>query len=184
MLPTCAGRISTRFRFCAQYSRGAQAGSMRYVGNANSMKIVTFILSVFLLVGGIGGYSLPPQATKNTIAYRNLLPVPASVTFRSGRLAIGADFSAATNGHNDPRLLAGIARATRRIELRTGLEFKRAAGNGSTAVLVVECQNAGKAIPSLDEDESYTLDVTDNHASLQAAAVLGALRGRETLLHL
>src|SRR5882724_443561 len=152
--------------------------------NRKSMKIIKSLLSVFLLVGGIGGYVLPRQTTMKTTAYRNLLPVPSSVAFKSGRLTVGADFLVATNGFNDQRLLSGIQRASRRIELRTGLEFKRASVDAATATLVFECKTAGKAIPALDEDESYSLDVTDKQASLKANTVVGAIRGLETFLQL
>ena len=155
---------------------------MRYI--RKPMKIIRFILSISLFVGGIGGYALPQQPAMNAPAYRNLMPVPASVSFASGRLVVGYEFSAAAKGYQDARLLAGIQRASRRIELRTGLEFKPVPADPATATLVVECKTAGKTIPALDEDESYSLDVTDKQASLKANTVVGALRGLETFLQL
>jgi len=148
------------------------------------MKTITFIFAIFLVLGGIGSNVLRGQTTMNTAGYRNLLPVPASVNFQTGRLAVGADFSAAATGYKDARLLSGIERASRRTELRTGLEFKRTPADAATATLIVECQNAGKAIPALDEDEAYSLDVTDKQARLKANTVVGALRGLETFLQL
>ncbi|MDX6558853.1 MAG: hexosaminidase, partial [Blastocatellia bacterium] len=54
----------------------------------------------------------------------------------------------------------------------------------STATLVIQCERAGDTIPSLSENESYTLEVTDKQARLSAPTVVGALRGLETFLQL
>lgn len=115
----------------------------------------------------------------------NLLPVPASLQFKEGRLPITAQFTVAVRGHNDARLQAGIERMARRLDARTGLTFKRGlAQDAAAATLVITCQNAGKTIPAVDEDESYTLDSNGPQAVLSAPTVVGALRGLETFLQL
>jgi hexosaminidase len=115
----------------------------------------------------------------------HLMPVPASVRFNAGRLAITKSFAVAARGHTDERLLSGIARAVRRLEGRTVLELPLApSADASTAALVVECQGPGQNVPSVEEDESYSLEVTDKQAVLRAATVVGALRGLETFLQL
>jgi hexosaminidase len=125
------------------------------------------------------------QAAQLTAARRNLMPVPASVQFGAGRLAVTKSFTVAATGHVDERLRAGVDRAMRRLEGRTVMEFARGlATDASGATLVVECKGPGLAVPSVEEDESYTLDVTDRQASLRAPTVVGALRGLETLLQL
>ncbi|HKQ50782.1 MAG TPA: family 20 glycosylhydrolase, partial [Pyrinomonadaceae bacterium] len=66
-----------------------------------------------------------------------------------------------------------------------GIEFQRGlAADAANASLVVACQTAGKNVPALGEDESYTLEVTDRQALLSAATTVGALRGLETFLQL
>ncbi|MFL6283712.1 MAG: beta-N-acetylhexosaminidase [Pyrinomonadaceae bacterium] len=129
---------------------------------------------------------VPSQpAAQLTAARRNLMPVPASVQFGAGRLAVTKSFTVAATGHVDERLRAGIARAMRRLEGRTVLEFARGlATDASGATLVIDCKGPGRAVPSVEEDESYTLDVTDRQASLRAPTVVGALRGLETFLQL
>ncbi len=115
----------------------------------------------------------------------NLMPAPASVRFQSGRLPITASFTVAAKGHSDARLLAAIDRMARRLEARTGLTFARGlASDAAIATLVIQCQSAGKAIPSVDEDESYSLEVTNSQAMLNATTVVGAMRGLETFLQL
>ena len=115
----------------------------------------------------------------------HLMPVPASVRFNPGRLAVTKSFSVAARGHVDERLRAGVERAVRRLEGRTVLEFPQGlAGDANGAALVVECKGPGQTVPSVEEDESYSLDVSDKQAVLRAATVVGALRGLETFLQL
>ncbi len=115
----------------------------------------------------------------------NLMPAPAEATFQPGRLAVGKSFSVAVSGGADRRLESGINRALRRLEGRIGSELKRSlAPDTGTATLVIECREPGQAVPSLNEDESYSLEVSDKQAALKAATVIGALRGLETFLQL
>src|SRR5262249_53710494 len=115
----------------------------------------------------------------------NLMPVPASVQFETGRLKIDYSFTVATASYRDARLESGINRAARRLEGRTGLEFRREIKpDTGSAALVVRCQGPGNAQPSVDEDESYTLEISGARAILTAPVVVGALRGLETLLQL
>jgi hexosaminidase len=116
---------------------------------------------------------------------RNLMPMPASVQFRSGKLALAKSFTVAASGVSDARLQGGVDRALRRLERRTGLEFARGlASDAATATLVVKCDGPGKTVPAIGEDESYSLEVSDRQAVLSAPTVVGALRGLETFLQL
>jgi hexosaminidase len=101
-------------------------------------------------------------------------------------MKVEPSFTAAVQGYSDDRLLAGLARALRRLESRTGLEFGRApASVPGAANLVVQCQGAGRAaVASLEEDESYTLEVSERQVVVNAPNVVGALRGLETFLQL
>jgi len=126
-------------------------------------------------------FGFAPEQTKT----HGLMPVPASLRFNSGSLAITQSFTIAVKGHSDARLLAAIDRMARRLEARTGLTFARGlASEGTAATLVIQCQSAGKAIPSVDEDESYSLEVSTSQAVMNAPTVVGALRGLETFLQL
>lgn len=115
----------------------------------------------------------------------NLMPVPASLRFQQGRLDISNTFRVAITGYSDARLQAGVARFLRRLEGRTGLELSPlSTSEESGAALVIQCQGPGQAIPSVDEDESYGLEVSAPQARLVALTVVGALRGLETMLQL
>jgi hexosaminidase len=149
------------------------------------MKAIRYVLLILLLscvlkvcaqTAGPGAQA-PPR--------HHLMPVPASARFNPGRLAVTKSFNVAARGHVDERLRAGIDRALRRLEGRTVLEFPRGlAGDANGATLVVECKGPGQTVPSVEEDESYSLDVSNKQAVLRAATVVGALRGLETFLQL
>jgi hexosaminidase len=115
----------------------------------------------------------------------NLMPVPASLRLLGSRMKVEPTFTVAVQGHSDARLLAGIERAVRRLERRTGLEFARSLADiPAAANLVIQCRGAGPATPELGQDESYALEVSDRQAFINAATVVGALRGLETFLQL
>lgn len=126
-----------------------------------------------------------PADTPTIPRQHHLMPVPASVRFSAGRLSVTKSFTIATQGHTDARLQAAIGRTLRRLEGRTLLELPRGvASDAGSASLLIQCQGPGRTVPSVDEDESYSLVVSDRQAILNAPTVVGALRGLETFLQL
>ncbi|HEY2825359.1 MAG TPA: beta-N-acetylhexosaminidase family protein, partial [Gemmatimonadales bacterium] len=117
---------------------------------------------------------------------RHLMPVPQSVAWVPGRVAIDSTFSVAVVGVKDARLARAVDRALRRLEGRTGITFVRetAPRDSNTATVVVRANTAGMAVQGVEEDESYTLNVVGDQARLAAPTVVGALHGLETLLQL
>jgi hexosaminidase len=115
----------------------------------------------------------------------NLMPVPASLRIEKGRLPLTGSFKVAVSNYTDDRLRAALGRMLKRLASRTVLTLPAdLAADESTATLVIQCERSGEIIPSLEENESYTLDVTDKQARLVAPTVVGALRGLETFLQL
>jgi hexosaminidase len=115
----------------------------------------------------------------------NLMPVPASARFNVGKLIVDKSFTFSTTAPGDARLQSGVDRMLHRLEGRTVLELghspvKDAAG----ATLVIEAAGPGKTVPSVDENESYSLEVSDKQAVLKAQTTVGVLRGLETFLQL
>jgi hexosaminidase len=138
---------------------------------------------VLLLMPAIAVLAQTPAGPPSSL--HNLMPVPAVVRFTGGRVPIVATATVALPGFADDRLRAAVQRAMRRLEGRTGFTFTRAvAGDPAAATLVVLCQSAGKTIPALDEDESYTLTAAGSQVLLRAPTAVGALRGLETFLQL
>jgi hexosaminidase len=146
---------------------------------------VTKVVIALLLLCSLDVSARQPETSQTVSRQHHLMPVPAAFQFLAGRLKIDASFTVATDGHTDTRLEAGIYRASRRLEGRTGFEFIRAAAsNPQTATLLIQCKGPGSSVPSIREDESYSLDVSDKQALLKSATVVGALRGLETFLQL
>src|SRR5882672_4891895 len=153
---------------------------METVKYSRLLLIATYVLSLTL--------PLRAQVTAPDIiapGQLNLMPVPASVQTQTGRLPITGSFNVAVKNYADDRLRAGIARMLTRLGGRTVLTLPAdLATDESTATLVVQCGRAGDPVPSLDENEGYSLEVTDKQARLVAPTVVGALRGLETFLQL
>jgi len=118
-------------------------------------------------------------------ARRNLMPVPANVNWKSGRLPVAKNFAVALAGKTDERLKQYAFRVMRRLEGRTVLEFARDFPNDSAnANLLIETASTGSAIPQLGDDESYNLEISERQAKITAPTTVGAMRGLETFLQL
>src|SRR5215467_14660443 len=112
---------------------------------------------------------------QTALAQNNLMPVPASVTFDNERLAIDDSFKVAIRGHSDARLQGAVARFVKRLEGRTVLSLAPGlALDDQTTTLIVQCDGPGQDIPSVSENESYSIDVTRRQALLHAQTVVGA----------
>src|SRR5262245_45318892 len=131
------------------------------------------LLLGFLLAGLLPG---PPVADPAPA----LMPVPASVTWRVGKLRLDSSFTVHLAGPvRGARLARGVARFVRRAGGMTGLILDR-----GVAGLTVAVQRPGERVQSPAEDESYTLEVTSGGATLEAPTTVGALHGLETVLQL
>lgn len=140
------------------------------------------ILAGALIMAGLSIYSVaqPSAAFVNT-----LLPVPAKLTADQGTLQWSDSFSISTPHFHNARLDDAIQRSLHELEYKTGTPISKKVGAEATgSTLVVDVQGAGQAIQSIDEDESYSLSVTSSGATLQAATVVGAMRGLQTFLQL
>jgi hexosaminidase len=115
----------------------------------------------------------------------NLMPQPAQVLPREGRLAITASFRISLSGYQEPRLRAAAQRLARRLARQTGIALPdRSEKAPSQAALVIHCDHAGEPVQTVREDESYRLEVRTEQARLTAPTPVGVLRGMETFLQL
>lgn len=144
-------------------------------------------LSIFGLLL-LGVYDIPAQESglsELRVSRRNLMPVPASVSWKTGRLQVSKSFAVALKGQTDERLKSYVFRIMRRIEGRTIFEFSREfSASAENAQLLIETQSTGKPIPSVGDDESYTLEISDKQAKISAPTTVGAMRGLETFIQL
>lgn len=84
---------------------------------------------------------------------------------------------------HDDRLDGAIDWAMQRLKMQTSVVVQDAAAGGPAA-LIVSVDGPGEAVQGVDEDESYTIEITSQSAHLHAATDVGAMRGLETLLQL
>ena len=126
------------------------------------------------------------QTTPSSVAFvNNLMPQPASVSAAPGRFLLTPQFSASTTAFHNSRLDAAIGETMHQLRQKTGVSFaEQSASGGPGSQLTIAVQRAGEEIQSVDEDESYTLSVTPTGIRLEAATVVGAMRGLQTLVQL
>jgi hexosaminidase len=115
----------------------------------------------------------------------NVMPQPSDIRFSPGRLPVTETFRVAIAGYNDARLQAAVARALGQWSARTGLRLIQPPTNdAASAALTIRCQNPAAPVPAVEEDESYSVNITAERAELEASSVVGVMRGLETLLQL
>jgi len=123
----------------------------------------------------------PPSPAPRFV--NTLMPQPAQLSAKEGQLTLTASFAATTDHYRDARLDAALARTLDGLRTQTGIAIPASPPPASMASggLVVSVDGPGESIQSVEEDESYSLEVTASGARLQAATVVGAMRGLETL---
>jgi hexosaminidase len=112
----------------------------------------------------------------------NLMPWPANVQMGSGGLRINSSFSVVLTGHTEGRLDRAVQRFLRQLSRQTALPLSGKAS--AKATLTVHTDHASKEVQELGEDESYTLSVTADGATIDAATPPGAMHGLQTFLQL
>jgi hexosaminidase len=141
--------------------------------------MLRFIMLLTLLAGG----RQTVWASWVTIA--PMMPWPVKVESIPGSLAIDGSFTAVVTACSDARMEGAVARLTAKISRQTGIPMGLTKpADASRPTLRVECAAAGPTLPTLGEDESYTLDISADGALLKAANGAGALHGLETFLQL
>jgi hexosaminidase len=109
----------------------------------------------------------------------SLMPLPVSIQAGTGDLPITGKFTIG----GDARLEATLTRFLDRLARQTGiiLAARKPLKNAAEAVLHVSVAGRGRpGFPALGEDESYTLDIGRDGATIKAATADGAMHGLET----
>ena len=121
-----------------------------------------------------------------------LMPMPASVQRADGVLTITpahgeSSFTLAYSALHDARLEAATMRMVEQLDRTCGGEVRRSVLTGQTgpsAILQIAVAGPGEPVQGIDEDESYSLNITPEAAKLSAATDVGAMHGMQTLLQL
>jgi len=146
------------------------------------LRRTTLALFAGCLYLGIGTVSAMAQAP--TTFVNTLMPEPAHLSVETGALPLTTSFTAATDSFHDERLDNAIDRMLLQLENQTGLQIARTPTAAKTATLLITVDGPGEVIQSIDENESYSLDVTSTGAHLKAATDVGAMHGLQTFLQL
>lgn len=113
-----------------------------------------------------------------------LMPVPVKVVATQGKFAVNANFVVETVGGANARLAPAVRWFLARIARQTGLLYAPVPPPAADVRrLVIECAG-GPELPTLGEDESYTLDVSDTETRIKAATSEGAIHGLATFVQL
>lgn len=124
------------------------------------------------------------MAQTSTAFVNTLMPEPAHLSVETGSLPLTPSFTAATDGFHDERLDNAIGRMLVQLENHTGLQIATEPAGAKAATLLITVSGPGEAVQSVDENESYSLDVTPTGAHLKAATDVGAMHGLQTFLQL
>lgn len=125
-----------------------------------------------------------PVQPPRSVFVNTLMPEPAHLAVGSGSLPFTTSFTAATDSFHDDRLDDAVARMLKQLENHTGLQIALAPMASKTATLLITVDGPGEAVQSVDENESYSLEVTRQGAHLKAATDVGAMHGLQTFLQL
>src|SRR5689334_19594204 len=122
----------------------------------------------------------PPPISPRDRAGIHVMPLPSSLKRGDGWLTIGPSFSVARAACRDAR----VGRAADRLVRALATPAPHARTRPAAATLRITCGAANGTTPRAGEDESYSLAVSSDQATLSAATPVGALRGLETFLQL
>jgi hexosaminidase len=128
--------------------------------------------------------TLIPFVMADTQARLDVAPMPASVQLGAGSLVVDPSFSVGIEGYKEPRLDRAVQRFLGNLSRQTAMPLNMRLADPAQAALVIRADHPSKPVQEVDEDESYTLDVTASRARLTAPNPLGILHGLETLLQL
>ncbi len=144
---------------------------------------VAMILASLAGSAGAPNQAMPEQNPPGFV--NTLMPQPSHLSTQKGRLILSPSLTVVTDHYTDARLDAAIARSLERIETQTGISIPTSpSGANTSGALAISVEGLGETIQSVDEDESYSLDVSPSGLRLHATTVVGAIHGLETLQQL
>lgn len=177
-------------RFGAVRGRDARCRMQRRESSILRTRLFSLVLAL-AFCSGLARASDPAQASLSQAQTDqpsrqqiDVMPLPASVEIKDGSLPITQAFSVSLSGYTDPRLRRATQRFLLNLSRQTGMPVSDNPGDAPHSTLAVATHHAGRPVPELGEDESYTLDVNNSGAKLSAETSMGILRGLETFLQL
>jgi hexosaminidase len=122
-------------------------------------------------------------AAQSPVLQNTLLPAPSQITAADGAIPFSKDFTVSLSGAHNLILDEAARRTLDALETHTGVPLSKEL-QAPDATLTIHVQDAAGTRPTLDTDESYSLNSTGNKIILQAKTVFGALHGLQTFQQL
>ncbi len=149
-----------------------------------AFKIIAWILAILVLALAIAWFGFlkpePPPISRADRADINLMPLPAELKLGKGAFVLNETLSHQFSGESGPRLERAVDRFYAKLSGRIGMAF----GGTHEAKLILHCQEYTLGYPSLDDDESYSIQVNGNGIEVEAASSTGIYYALESLLQL
>lgn len=122
----------------------------------------------------------PPPISEEDRAEITMMPLPSEMDLGEGLLEINTDFGYAIQGELNKKIRKALKRFYSRLGEITEIPMKSVKGQH----LVIDYKKANGEYPSMDDDESYSLNIDDSKILLSANSDTGILYGLESLLQL
>ena len=110
-------------------------------------------------------------SAQSPVFQNTLLPEPSRITAAGGSIPFTKDFTVSLSGAHSAILEEATRRTLDSMEAYTGVQLNKAPQD-ATATLTIQVQDTTGTRPTLDTDESYSIDSTSNKLVLQAKTVL------------
>lgn len=148
------------------------------------LKIILGIVLVLIVAAAIAWFGFlkpePPPISPEDRGQIYLMPLPSELTLNNGQFVIGSDLGHMFKEISTPRLERAVNRFYSRLGSQTGIPFK----DGNAKKLILDCKNIGGQYPSVKDNESYDLSVSNKNITISANSETGILYGLESLLQL
>lgn len=149
-----------------------------------ALKIIGGILLVLIVLAAIAWFGFlkpkPPPISEADRAAVHLMPLPTKMKLGNGAFLLGSELAHEFTVSTTPRLEKAVSRFYDKLSQQTG----QVLGEGSSKMLILECNGTGKQYPSLEDNESYSIKVSGKKIIVKAAEETGIIYALESLLQL
>ncbi len=149
-----------------------------------ALKIISWMLLILIVVAAIAWFGFlkpePPPISEEDRAALSMMPLPAKIKMGKGVFHLDSELGHEFTDLSTPRLEKAMTRFYKKLSRQTGLEL----GEGSNQVLVLECSGSEKKFPSMGDDESYSIRVSEKKILVVAQEETGIIYALESILQL
>jgi hexosaminidase len=190
-------RRSHTISSCGTVIRGPNEGAVPEGEGVQMKKITRGLVEVALLAGVLvllaPASTAAAQGAPTAQPALALMPLPSSVTRGEGALTVtaaggaGSTFTYRYDQAHDARLETAVKRALLHLGRTCGGDVLRSTVDHPAAAspsLSIRVAGTSGPVQTVNEDETYQLNITSQGATLTAATDLGAMHGLETILQL